>query len=295
MEKANGMDTTFVMVSPDVARFYLSKSVGNFRFASGKTVDNTVVNRYAADMMSGNWTLSPQGIIFDEYDRLIDGHHRLRAIIKSGVTILMAVTTGAPAESVKVLDTGLKRNPHLILAHTDGINKVAASKRGWSTAKMHFYYLADRIKAKAKMVPDSDIKKFVCEYADKIEIAVHCAEHESNKVRLTSNAACYYAALSALSCGVKASVIDEFFTIVATGIYENNGQTAAVVFKNVLCKPNQSRDTAYWGDICDAAQMYIYDFANGACRKKAYVDTRPVFTDAWFASCGLEFPDYFGG
>lgn len=230
MADKTNMKTDFMRVTPEMAEFYLKKSAGNFRFPGKRMFDNNVVDRYAADMVTGNWRLSPQGIVFDENDRLIDGHHRLKAIIKSGITILMAVTTGAPAESVKVIDTGVKRNPHIVLEYTDGINKVAASKRGWSTAKMHFYYLAGKNKMAARKVTDSDVKKFVCDYADKIETAVHCAEHESNKVRLTTNAACYYAALSALNCGVKSSEIDKFFTIVATGLYEDNSQTAAVVF-----------------------------------------------------------------
>ena len=53
------------------------------------------VNRYASDMSAGNWTLTHQGIAFDDQGVLVDGQHRLAAIIKSGVDVRMMVTWGA--------------------------------------------------------------------------------------------------------------------------------------------------------------------------------------------------------
>lgn len=54
------------------------------------------VHQYACDMASGAWVLSPQGIAFDDTERLIDGQNRLQAIVESGVTVKMVVWTDVP-------------------------------------------------------------------------------------------------------------------------------------------------------------------------------------------------------
>jgi hypothetical protein len=56
------------------------------------------IRAYARDMATGNWFTTHQGIAFDENDNLIDGQHRLRAIILSGVTVRMMVTFGLPSK-----------------------------------------------------------------------------------------------------------------------------------------------------------------------------------------------------
>ena len=50
-----------------------------------------MVDSYALDMKRGYWALNHQGICFDEDGTLIDGQHRLAAIVLSGKTIKMYV------------------------------------------------------------------------------------------------------------------------------------------------------------------------------------------------------------
>lgn len=293
MERQMDVNTAMIMVSPETAKYFLSKSIGNYRFSGGKVVDQAVVAKYAAEMKNGNWKISPQGIVFDENDHLIDGHHRLHAVIKANTTVCMAVITNAPEECVEVLDSGIKRTAHLALEYTQGINRVAASKRGWSTAKMHFYFLSGRSKQRARVVTDADMRAFVCKYADPIEMAVHCAEHEANRLRLTVNAACYYAALSAIMCGVPEESVNDFFVVATTGLYESKRQTPAIIFRNKLLETNASRDTLYWGNICEYAQTCLLDYTKGKPRAKAYPSVRAVFTEEWIAKERLVFPEYF--
>lgn len=57
------------------------------------------VDAFAADMRRGKWHTTHQGIAFDEAGNLLDGQHRLAAIVKSGCTIEILVTTGIPKSS----------------------------------------------------------------------------------------------------------------------------------------------------------------------------------------------------
>lgn len=88
-------------VSPEEASKYLDNH--NERISSGRfrqrSVSPNIVEKYAADMRAGNWTLCPSPIVFDVEGNLLDGQHRLEAVKKSGKTVPMLVSTGWPKEA----------------------------------------------------------------------------------------------------------------------------------------------------------------------------------------------------
>lgn len=68
------------------------------------------VLRYVGMMMQNQWKLTHQGIAFDSEGNLIDGRHRLTAIVRSGVTVRMKVTRNADLDTIHLVDGGIKRN-----------------------------------------------------------------------------------------------------------------------------------------------------------------------------------------
>lgn len=119
-------------ITPDIARKYL-KSNNRNRFVRERAVE-----QYAKDMKLGNWLTTHQGIAFAENGDLIDGQHRLLAIIESGCSIPMLVTTGLPSShrngvevfTMDVIDTNRTRTVgdqlHLMHEVSNG-TKVAAA------------------------------------------------------------------------------------------------------------------------------------------------------------------------
>lgn len=79
-------------VTPALAAQWLKN---NFR---NRPVSEDVVAAYARDMQSGVWTPTHQGIAFNDRDELIDGQHRLLAVVRCGVTIHTMVTFGLPSK-----------------------------------------------------------------------------------------------------------------------------------------------------------------------------------------------------
>lgn len=75
-----------VFVTPELARKYLALNHPDQRPVSQKQVDAEV-----ADILSGNYIYTHQGICFGKRGLLIDGQHRMHAIIKAnkGVTMLV--------------------------------------------------------------------------------------------------------------------------------------------------------------------------------------------------------------
>lgn len=68
--------------------------------------------------------MTHQGIAFDTNGRLIDGQHRLHAIIEAGVPIQISVTRGCSAASFSILDRGANRSQSDILGWPKKITEV---------------------------------------------------------------------------------------------------------------------------------------------------------------------------
>lgn len=76
------------------------------------------VNKLASELSGGKWVLNGQTIAFDSKGRLLDGQHRLHAIIQSGVTANIAVAKDVIDErAFETYDqTAKKRGIHDIVA-----------------------------------------------------------------------------------------------------------------------------------------------------------------------------------
>lgn len=94
------------LVTPQLAASWLQLNRPENRRMSQRAVANL-----ATTMLAGEYLLTHQPIAFDAHGRLIDGQHRLAAVVQSGVTVQMWVITGADPETFGVVDTGLARRP----------------------------------------------------------------------------------------------------------------------------------------------------------------------------------------
>lgn len=91
-------------ISPLQAHAYLAKSVGN------RTLNHDYVLSLAVAMESGKWDESASEIVFDEAGALIDGHHRLNAVVTHGGIVRMLVKRGVSKAARGLIDTGRTRN-----------------------------------------------------------------------------------------------------------------------------------------------------------------------------------------
>ena len=92
-------------VTPAMAKEWLDT-----RYDNERPLRPTHVDRLARDMVNGNWHFDGTPIRFDkETGQLIDGQHRLTALVKSNTTQWFAVLW-LPAEVRRVLDTGESRS-----------------------------------------------------------------------------------------------------------------------------------------------------------------------------------------
>lgn len=128
MAEAKGAKLTHTIadITPETAAKWLGQNIGNRNLRRQKVL------QYARDMREGNWQLSGQAIQFDWNGRLIDGQHRLEAVIESGATIQALVVKGLDPKSREVIDTGAKRSASDALkfaGHTSDPTLLAAVAR----------------------------------------------------------------------------------------------------------------------------------------------------------------------
>lgn len=98
-----------LVVTPVMAAKWLKRCVPN------RPIRTKTVAAYARDMAAGNWVTTHQGIAFNDEGELMDGQHRLLAVVASGCTIKMLVTRGLPAQTgetktMDVMDRGAIRS-----------------------------------------------------------------------------------------------------------------------------------------------------------------------------------------
>jgi hypothetical protein len=104
MKTPSQIKTSVENITPEMASQILQVNLPNQRSASPVTI-----NAYANDMRLGKWQLNGEPIIFDDDGHLIDGQHRLRALIKSGVALDFVVVRGASSSSFHTIDRGRVR------------------------------------------------------------------------------------------------------------------------------------------------------------------------------------------
>jgi hypothetical protein len=99
------MEINKILITPEYALELLSNNTVNRR------VKESVVNRYVKDMLAGSWKEDTGELIKIAKDgTILDGQHRLLAIVKSGIEISLHVATGLSNEIFSVIDTGASRN-----------------------------------------------------------------------------------------------------------------------------------------------------------------------------------------
>lgn len=105
MHKHSQPSVGIVKVSPDMARTLLKTNTDN------RTVRKNRVNNYATQMKRGQWKLTGDPIRISRTGRLLDGQHRLLAIIEANTEVETFVIEGLEDDTFTVIDSGLGRTP----------------------------------------------------------------------------------------------------------------------------------------------------------------------------------------
>jgi len=90
-------------VTPKQAQAWLEGNVDNRSLRENRVV------HLAGVLQRGEWELTGDAIVFDTDGTLLNGQHRLTAVVVSGVPARFLVLRGVPPKVQEVMDTGLSR------------------------------------------------------------------------------------------------------------------------------------------------------------------------------------------
>ena len=99
--------TRTVLVTPTIAKAWLAKAKESG--FENRYIQQTVVNSYADTMRQGKWMLNGEALVFDQNGILINGQHRLNAVIKADRDIEFLVVDGVDHKAFSTFDCGRNR------------------------------------------------------------------------------------------------------------------------------------------------------------------------------------------
>jgi hypothetical protein len=97
------MKSQVEIVTPELAKLYLQNNDGN------RPLRKSWIDYLSESIKRGEWQATHQGIAFSKNGRLLDGQHRLHAIIKANIPVNIFITRNVNESAFKVLDCGAKR------------------------------------------------------------------------------------------------------------------------------------------------------------------------------------------
>lgn len=124
--------TAWEVITPETAAEMLTHNTNNYR-----AISKQIVSRYVDEIQGGAWEANGDTIVFNENGTLLNGQHRLTAVVDANMPIVSLVVRGVPDS--QIFDIGRKRNTRLILnaegydyANTTTISAIAVLINGFS-------------------------------------------------------------------------------------------------------------------------------------------------------------------
>lgn len=134
-----------LFVTPEQARGWVEASEQRNRPIGWRTVE-----RYQRYMTEGQWRVNGEPLIFSIESVLLDGQHRLHAVIKSGLTIPMLAIEGISPEEFKTINQGRIRTGADTLAtmnqeHAKMLSSALVWMHHYESETIRFRYVQDRL------------------------------------------------------------------------------------------------------------------------------------------------------
>jgi len=154
------MNIEMTTITPPMASIMLQKNTEN------RKLDNRHVQFLADQILSGKWQNNGQTIVIADDGTLMDGQHRLSAIVKANKPTKLGLCTGAPKSAMSTIDNGKLRSTTDIL-----------TMNGWPNASLvasalNFLHRFDhnQVLAFHKKMPNAAIIPAVKSMANKVDI-----------------------------------------------------------------------------------------------------------------------------
>jgi|TARA_X000001036_G_scaffold378815_1_gene369352 hypothetical protein len=170
MFKSNA-NMEIVEVTPRLAEVWLKNyNVDNRR------VKKNIVDKYAYALSAGQWVVNGDAIRFDINDRLIDGQHRLLAVVKSGIPLQQQlVIRNLPTRAFDTIDDGAMRTASDVIERLGVKNSSAAAAIAKNLILFGRGY-GPYHQVQVRLVSKTDIAEFCDDNNEEIQEAIRLAK-----------------------------------------------------------------------------------------------------------------------
>jgi hypothetical protein len=156
----SGWQYEIATVTPWLASRWLATNDGNRRLRPG------VVDRYARAMKDGDWKLTPEPIIIADTGRLLNGQHRLNALVQAEVSLRMLVITNVSEDTFSALDRGQSRS---FIDNTGTAKKLAEVARlAASVMSVRAPTDGEMLRVSEMLLPGYEVLSEVCNTSVKV-------------------------------------------------------------------------------------------------------------------------------
>ena len=162
-------------VTPVMARSFLSAQ--DMSPLKQRSVNTTQVSRYAEMMKEGKWQRNGESLKFSG-TQLLDGQHRLHALLEADVTLPFLVVNDIDSSSFTTIDQGMSRSvKHLLemrgCAYTH--NVIAVAKRV-SLYEKYGMVFANSAGNKKRAIPVDVLMNFIITNGEALQVSAQMAE-----------------------------------------------------------------------------------------------------------------------
>ena len=257
----------FELITPDIAADILKRNTSN------RKISARYVKKYAEEMTSGNWQKNYEPIVISKTGRLLNGQHRLLAILESGQSVEIYVVRDAD-DNVTIFDRGRNRTEFNEL-QLSGVD--IANKKTIAIAKLFLSMLGvnSGVETSAKYV------MFFATFKKHLQKLNNITTGSNGKKGSVNPRSAYFELgyILAIDNGVDIETIQAFIEVFKTG-YSPRGEldSAAITARNQFTEGNlrDLRGRTYGGgfnyrtNATCILMIAIEDFNKGVIRKKKY-------------------------
>lgn len=255
-------------VTPALAAKWLERNTRN------RPLRDSVVLRYAADMRDGKWKVTGDAIAFDTTGAVINGQHRLWAVLESGVTVKMLVVFDLDPDVVYVLDDHFKRRLTDII-HIARPGSMLQTKHTAVARAMMFNLTSVDKRGQMSRVSRQAQVEFMDRHMEAIEFAFRDCLHSKN-ARVVSNAQ-ICAALARAYYTQDRERLKQFGQVMTTGMADGPDDQIAIVFRNWLLGLESRNLRAKSQTIYGKAERAIYGFLKRERVRALFEATEELF------------------
>lgn len=224
-----------VDITPQMAKRWLEHNEGN------RPINHAAVNVMVKDILANQWDTSHQGIAIASDGTVVDGQHRLTAIVKANKTVKMWVQYNAIKSSH--IDAGLKRSESNRMQMGD-------EEMGWINQRiLASINLVIAIFPRMNLNQTENKMRWCKEHAEELQIANNRTKRTKIKRLNSSGVAAAY--LTALLNNVPESYIAEFSEAFTSGFTRNDAEKYAILLRNELLGYSENVEGSTW-------RKYVY-------------------------------------